>query len=166
MSLIRDLRHIIRHIPRSGLAWCWITVIGITIDRYTKWWMIHHLHLFQSKMILPFLNFTLVHNKGAAFAFLHTASGWQNLTLGTIALAMSMIMIIWLYRLKVRSYWECIALNFILTGAVGNVLDRILYGYVIDFLDFHIGRWHFAIFNLADSAICLGAFILLCFFCM
>lgn len=145
----------------TGLSWLWLAIIVIAIDRYTKTWMITHLQFFEPMRILPFFNFTLAYNTGAAFNFLHAAGGWQYWFFGALALTMSVIILIWLSRLPARAWWTNISLTLILSGAIGNVWDRILYGFVIDFLDFHISDWHFAIFNVADSAIFVGALMLI-----
>ena len=90
-----------------------------------------------------------------------TASGWQNGLLGGLAVIVSVLILFWLVQLPLRAYWTCIALTLVLGGALGNAWDRLLYSHVIDFFDFHLGDWHFAIFNVADSAICVGAFMLI-----
>lgn len=145
----------------TGLNWLWLAVLILIMDRFTKYWMLYNLIPFHPVTVLPFFNFTLAYNTGAAFSFLHSASGWQNLLLGAIASIVSILIIYWLIHLSSRERWTCSALCLILGGALGNVWDRILYGYVIDFFDFHLSGWHFAIFNVADSAICIGAFMLM-----
>jgi signal peptidase II len=110
---------------------------------------------------LPFFNLTLAFNTGAAYSFLHNASGWQNSLLTSLAVIVSACIVYWLSQLSARAYWAVIALTLVLGGALGNAWDRLLYGHVVDFLDFHLGGWHFAIFNIADSAICVGAFMLI-----
>jgi len=148
-------------ILKSGLVWLWLSIAIIFIDRFSKWWVLTHLTYQEPLKIFPVFNLTLAYNKGAAFSFLHTASGWQNLFLGGLAFVVCAVILVWLYRQSRKDYWMNIALSLILGGALGNAWDRIRHGYVIDFLDFHLGEWHFAIFNIADSAICIGAFILL-----
>ena len=150
----------LRFFYTSGFAWIWLTVVVVALDRYSKMWVLDHLRYQVPLKILPFLNFTLSFNTGAAFSFLNNASGWQNIFLCSIAIIISIGMIYWLIRLSAQAYWMSMALCFILGGALGNVWDRVLYGYVIDFLSFHLGDWYFAIFNLADSAICVGAFMI------
>jgi len=152
---------ILKKFYASGLAWLWIAILVIVIDRYSKIWVIDHLTFQEPLRILPFLNLTLALNTGAAFSFLHTASGWQNWLLGGLAIIISVLMVFWLAKLSARACWMSIALSLVLGGALGNAWDRILYGYVIDFLSFHLGNWYFAIFNLADSAICVGA-VMIC----
>lgn len=145
----------------TGLAWLWLTILVIVLDRYSKLWVSEHLTFLEPFKILSFFNLTLAYNTGAAFSFLHTASGWQNLFLGGLAFIVSIIMIACLAKSPVNARWLNIALCLVLGGALGNAWDRILYGYVIDFFDFHLGQWHFAIFNVADSAITVGAFMLI-----
>ncbi len=152
---------LIKKIRQSGLVWLWLAVLVIAIDRFSKYWMVHHL-LFQAPLkILPFFNFTLAFNTGAAFSIFHSASGWQNSVLGALAFIVSIIVLVWLARISKCERWLSVSLCLILGGALGNAWDRILYHYVIDFFDFHWGDWHFAIFNVADSAISIGAVMLL-----
>lgn len=146
-----------RNILKSGLIWIWVAIVVIVLDRISKLWVLNHLTYSEPLSILPIFNLTLVYNTGAAFSFLHTASGWQNILLGSIAGIISVTILIWLARLSAREGWLSIALCLILGGALGNAWDRILYQHVIDFLDFHLGERHFAIFNIADAAICIGA---------
>ncbi|MBV9576435.1 MAG: lipoprotein signal peptidase [Gammaproteobacteria bacterium] len=154
---------LIKNYCQSGLAWIWVTAIVLIMDRCSKLWVLNHLTYQLPLKVLPFLNFTLTFNSGVAFSFFHSASGWQNFVFGGLAILVSFIIIYWLSALAKRDWWISIALSLILGGALGNAWDRILYRYVIDFLDFHLNDWHFAIFNLADSAICIGAFMLFCY---
>jgi signal peptidase II len=146
---------------RSGLWWVMFALFVIAIDRFSKQWVIQHLNFGEPMVILPFFNFTLAYNTGAAFSFLHNASGWQNVFFITLAVAASGAILAWLYQHPAREWWPNFALAAIMGGALGNVWDRLTYGYVIDFLDFHFNGWHFAIFNVADSAICLGAIMMM-----
>lgn len=146
----------------KGIVWIWISILVMMIDRLSKIWMVNHLVYQEPIKILPVFNFTLAYNTGAAFSFLDHASGWQNIALGGLAFIVSLSIIYWLYKLPANNKIMNIALCLILAGALGNAWDRILYGYVIDFLSFHWGDWYFAIFNIADTAICLGAFLLFC----
>ncbi len=150
----------LKKIYTSGLIWLWIALLVMAIDRYSKMWVVDHLTYQEPLKVLPFFDLTLSFNRGAAFSFLHTASGWQNWFLGGLAIIVSVLVICWLAKLSARAYWMNTALCFVLGGALGNAWDRILYGYVVDFLSFHLGNWHFAIFNVADSAICVGAFMI------
>ncbi|MBA3660369.1 MAG: lipoprotein signal peptidase [Gammaproteobacteria bacterium] len=153
--------HPIKKLATTGLAWLFIAILCVGLDRYAKLWMLSNLNLYESLPVTSFFNLTLAFNTGAAFSFLHSASGWQNILFGGLAFAVSVAIIVWLSRISVKDRLTSMGLSFILGGAIGNAWDRIQYGYVIDFLDFHWGDWHFAIFNTADSAICLGAFLLL-----
>lgn len=150
----------IKKISSSGLAWLWVAALVLIIDRYTKIWVMQHLVFQEPLHILPFFNLVLAYNSGAAFSFLDAASGWQNWFLGGLAIVVSAIVFVWLKRLPARAIWMALALCLILGGALGNAWDRWSYGYVIDFLSFHWGDWHFAIFNVADSAICVGAIMM------
>lgn len=152
---------------KTGLIWLWIAVLVLIIDRLAKIWIVNNLIPFEVMQLLPFFNLTFLHNTGAAFSFLNAASGWQTYMFSGLAIIVSISIIVWLAKLSSRDRWVSIALCFILGGALGNVWDRFYYGSVIDFFDFHIGDWHYAVFNTADSAICLGAFMLMChwFFC-
>jgi signal peptidase II len=143
------------------LKYLLIAIAVIALDRYSKGWMINHLNPYQPLEIFPVLNFTLSFNTGAAFSFLHSASGWQNILFSGLALLVSLLIIFWLATLSPRERWKGVALSLVLGGAVGNAWDRFAFGYVIDFINFHINDWHFAIFNVADSAICIGAFMLI-----
>ncbi len=145
---------------RTGLRWLWITLIIVVLDRLTKFWVQKTLVLHVMLPVTSFFNLTLAHNTGAAFSFLNSASGWQVIFFGCVALFVSVAILIWLSRLHASQKWLGIALALVLGGALGNLIDRLLQGYVTDFLDFHWSHWHFAAFNIADSAICVGAFML------
>jgi signal peptidase II len=150
----------LKQILSTGFKWLWVAILIIAIDRYSKTWMLDHLNLLDPLEILPIFNFTLAFNKGAAFSFLNTASGWQNLLLSSFATIVCGIIFYWLYQTSAKERWLSVAYCLIIGGAVGNMWDRMRYGFVVDFLDFHLTTWHFAIFNVADSAICVGAFML------
>lgn len=144
----------------SGLCFLWISIAVIAIDRYTKFWVLSHLTYQEPLIVLPIFNLTLAYNRGAAFSFLQSASGWQNLFFSCLAFIVALVVLYWLFNLSARARWLNVSLCLILGGALGNLWDRMLYGYVIDFLSFHVGDWYFAIFNVADSAISMGAFML------
>ncbi len=144
----------------TGLCWLWVTVIVLILDRLTKYFALQYLPPYAEVPVFKYFNLTLAYNKGAAFSFLNSASGWQIWMFGVIALLVSIGLLIWLARLSSRQRWLCIALTLIIGGALGNLSDRFLYGHVIDFLDFYIANWHWPAFNIADSAICVGAVML------
>lgn len=146
---------------KSGLTWLWVAVIVLLLDRFTKHAVLVDLPPFAAVSVISHFNLTLTYNTGAAFSFLDSASGWQVWLFGLIATIVSIGILTWLYRLPAQQRWLSIALNFILGGALGNLSDRLLYGRVIDFLDFYWGNLHWPAFNVADSAVCVGAIMLL-----
>lgn len=131
-------------------------IIVLVLDQFTKLLIVSSLRLKKVVAIMPQLNFHLSYNKGAAFGFLAAAGGWQRWIFISIALIISIILVLWNKRLSKKDKWESLALGLILGGAWGNLLDRMRFGYVIDFLDFYIGKWHWYTFNVADIAICMG----------
>ena len=145
----------------TGLFWLWISLLIFALDRLSEYWVLGHFEYRDPYVVFPFFNITLSFNTGAAFSFLEGASGWQNLFLSSIAVIVSLILIRWLMNISYKERWLSISLCFILGGALANLSDRILYGYVIDFLSVHWGTWYFAIFNIADAAISIGAVMLL-----
>lgn len=138
------------------LLWLGLAFIFLLVDQFTKVLIVGYYHLHESTYVTSFFNVVRWHNTGAAFSFLAGASGWQRwffTALGVIAAAV----IVWMIRSHPGQKLFCFAMACILSGALGNVIDRLLYGYVVDFLDFHWADWHFPAFNVADSAITLGA---------
>lgn len=145
----------------TALPWCWLSVAVILIDQLTKYYAVKLLSLYQPHPIFPGLNFTLSYNTGAAFGLLGQKATLAHFLFTAIALIMSAVLLYALYRTAPHRRWFSAALALILGGALGNVLDRLGHGYVIDFIDFYYKNWHFATFNLADSAITVGAILLL-----
>jgi signal peptidase II len=143
------------------LKWLWISALTLVLDQATKLAVDGSMHLFQSISLLPFFNLTYVHNTGASFSFLSEAGGWQRWLFAGLALFMSGFMIVWLFRLQKHETLMAVALSMVLGGAIGNLIDRISYGYVIDFLDVYYQSWHWPVFNVADSAICIGVGLML-----
>lgn len=150
----------LRRLYTSGLRWIWIAIAVVIVDRASKYWVLTHLNLYEPMPVFPFFNLTLAYNTGAAFSFLDSADGWQNVLFVTLAASVSLAILRWLYQSRSDALWLNIGLCLVLGGAIGNVWDRLIYSYVIDFLDFYLGTWHFAIFNIADTAICVGAFMI------
>jgi signal peptidase II len=138
----------------------WVSVVVIVLDQASKWAALKYLTRHVEMPLLPFLNLTLVYNTGAAFGFLSGASGWQNVFFIAVAVVASVIVVLMLRRLEAKDMQLVVALTLVLGGALGNLIDRLLHGYVIDFIDFYIGSWHFWTFNVADSAITIGAILL------
>lgn len=142
------------------MKWLGLGALVIALDQLSKLWISSHFSFFESYTVTGFFNLVLAHNTGASFSMLSDAGGWQRWLFSAIAIAAS-VWIIWLLRKHRHEKLFCIALAFILGGALGNLADRLVYGYVVDFLDFHWGEHHFAAFNVADSAINIGAALLL-----
>jgi signal peptidase II len=140
----------------SLLPWLGISLIVLLLDQLTKLTILKLFHYGESLAVTGFFNLVLVYNKGAAFSFLAAESGWQRHLFTVIGLAAA-VYIVYLLRKHAGQGLFCCALALILGGAIGNVIDRILYGHVIDFLDVFVGNWHWPAFNIADSAICIGA---------
>ncbi len=146
---------------QTMLKWLWLSGLALVLDQVSKIWIVSTLTLYGSIEILPFFNITHVHNPGAAFSFLSDAGGWQRWFFSIMALAVSVGIGIWLSRLKDNEWLLAIALSLILGGALGNLIDRLYYGYVIDFLDVYYQSYHWPAFNIADSAITLGVILML-----
>tara|TARA_B110000977_G_scaffold185236_2_gene249835 strand:+ start:482 stop:943 length:462 start_codon:yes stop_codon:yes gene_type:complete len=142
------------------LKYLFITSLVIVFDQVSKWLMVSWLSLYETVVVMPYFNLTMAHNEGAAFSFLSQAGGWQRWLFIGLALVISIVLLVWLAKLKPTEKLEAISLSLILGGAIGNVIDRISYGYVIDFIDLYIGHNHWPVFNIADSAICIGAILL------
>jgi len=142
---------------RTGLRWIWLTIICLIADQVTKQWVVGSMDLHQSINILSFFNLTYVQNPGAAFSFLADQSGWQRWFFAVIAAVASVIFVVWLAKTPKEHTLLSIAFALMLSGALGNLIDRVLFGYVIDFLDFYIGSYRWPAFNVADSMIFIGA---------
>jgi signal peptidase II len=138
------------------IGWLALALIVIIADQFTKTLILGYYRLGDSTYVTGFFNVVRAHNTGAAFSFLAGASGWQRWVFTGIGVAAA-VFIVWMLRTHPGQRLFCFAMSCILGGAVGNVVDRLLHGYVVDFLDFHWAGWHFPAFNLADSAITLGA---------
>ena len=143
------------------IKYLWISVLVIVLDQITKYIASSQLDYAVPVSVISMFNFTLLHNTGAAFSFLSDAGGWQRWFFIVLALAISVVLFVWLLRLKPHEKWIAVSLTLILGGALGNVIDRSLYGYVIDFLDVYYDTWHWPAFNIADSAITVGAVVLI-----
>ncbi|GLX77167.1 lipoprotein signal peptidase [Thalassotalea insulae] len=146
---------------KSGLSWLWITLVCLLIDQITKHWVAGSMELHQSFEVLSFFNITYAQNPGAAFSFLADQPGWQRWFFTLIAVAASIVFLVWLKRTPKDHTVLAIALACMLSGALGNLIDRVLFGYVIDFLDFYIGSYHWPTFNIADSVIFIGAVLMI-----
>ncbi|MFI3184388.1 MAG: signal peptidase II [Methylococcaceae bacterium] len=143
------------------IKWLWLSLLALILDQGTKLAIAGSMQLYESIAIMPFFKLTYVHNTGAAFSFLSEAGGWQRWFFAGLAMMMSIVIAIWLTRLKKHETLLAVALSLVLGGAVGNLIDRLAYGYVIDFLDVYYESWHWPAFNIADSAITLGVILML-----
>lgn len=142
--------------------WPWFLLSGLVflVDQLSKYAIVSTLLSYQPYPVMPMFNLTLAYNTGAAFSFLSQAGHWHRYFFAGFSSLMSLCLIIWLMRLPVKAYLQLTAVSLILGGALGNLYDRLIFGNVIDFIDLYYGSHHFAVFNLADSAICLGALLL------
>jgi len=147
------------------LKWLLLAVVAVCLDLYTKNLATTLLEYRVSVPVTSFFSFTLSHNTGAAFSFLADQSGWQRWFFIILTMFVCSILLAWVYRLKAHERWLAVALCLVLGGAIGNLFDRVVHGYVVDFLHFHYffnfdsWQWNFnyPVFNLADSFICIGA---------
>ena len=137
-----------------------IATLTLLLDQLSKWSALSNLQLGVPEPVLPFLNWLLLFNPGAAFSFLGKGSGWQRWFF-TILGILAGVYIIYLLRKSLEDKLLCVALSLILGGAIGNVIDRIMYGAVVDFIDLYYANWHWPAFNVADSAICVGAALII-----
>jgi len=141
--------------------WLGLAGVIVLVDQATKHLAIAQLELYRPVEVLSWFNLTLAHNTGAAFSFLAGGSGWQRWFLSAVAVVIVVAMLVWLWRLPHRARLLPTALALVIGGALGNLIDRLRFGYVVDFIDWHYNDWHWPAFNIADSAIVLGVALLL-----
>lgn len=146
---------------RKNFSWLWLAVLVIVLDQVTKLYFSSTMQLGESIPLLPVFNWTLAHNYGAAFSFLHDAGGWQRWFFAGIALVVSGGILFWLKTVPANARFLACALVLVLGGALGNLYDRMMLGYVVDFIHVHYGTWHFPAFNIADCGISVGAAMLI-----
>ncbi|HCL15067.1 MAG TPA: signal peptidase II [Pseudomonas sp.] len=146
----------------GALPWLVLSVVVILLDQLSKAYFQNNLSLYQQvPVITDLFSWTLAYNTGAAFSFLADHSGWQRWFFAGIALVVSVVLVVWLKRLKASETWLAVALALVLGGALGNLYDRVVLGHVVDFILVHWqNRWYFPAFNIADSAITVGAVML------
>jgi signal peptidase II len=145
-----------RSTPRGWLPWLGVALVVFIADQFTKVLILGYYHLNDSTRVTSFFNVVRWHNKGAAFSFLSDAAGWQRWFFTAVGVAAA-VFIIWLLRSHAGQKLFSFALALILGGALGNVVDRLMHGYVVDFIQVHWRGWYFPAFNVADSAITVGA---------
>jgi signal peptidase II len=142
------------------LKWIWLSALVIAVDQITKWAVFVGMEYQSAIPVLPFFSIVHVHNTGAAFSFLADAAGWQRYAFLAIGLIASIFMLYLLNKHR-DDAWMSIGVSLILGGAVGNIIDRLWHGFVVDFLYFHYQSFTFPAFNVADSAITVGAALLI-----
>ena len=156
------VRNAIMPKPSKGqLRWLWVAVFVLILDFVSKFLAAKHLTYAVPKKIFPGFELTLLHNYGAAFSFLDNQPGWQIFVLSAIAIMVSLVILVWISRLDRSANIFAIGLSLILGGALGNLYDRLAYGYVVDFIDIYYKNYHWPAFNIADAAICVGAFLVI-----
>ena len=145
----------------ANLRWLWLALLIIVLDQLTKSVAVQWLTLHQAVPVLPGFNLILVHNTGAAFSFLSDAGGWQRYFFIILTLVISLVLLVWLTRLPAGKAILACALALVIGGAAGNLWDRLQYGYVVDFIEVYYDKWSWPVFNIADSAITIGAMLLI-----
>lgn len=143
------------------LKWLWLSVLVVILDQVSKLAAEHWLAPYQASPVIPSFNLMLAYNRGAAFSFLSGAGGWQRWLFTILAIGVSVLIVLWISRLKPAEKWTAAGLALVLGGAIGNLIDRFAYGHVIDFIQWYYRSFYWPTFNLADSAITLGAVILI-----
>ena len=148
-------------IKKSGLWWLWISVIIVVLDQWTKNIATEYLRIYEAVVVNDYLNWTLMHNEGMAFSFLADQSGWQRWGISVVAIAIVVWLLVWLKRNDFKVKFLNLGLCFVIGGALGNIYDRLNLGYVIDFIEAHYNEYFWPAFNVADTAISIGAFFLI-----
>ena len=143
------------------IRWLWLSVVVLMLDQVSKWLAERFLSFYEPVPVMPGFNWMLAYNKGAAFSFLATGGGWQHYLFGLLAAVVSVGLVIWMRRMAVHEKISAIGAALIIGGAIGNLIDRVLWGHVIDFIDWYIGRYHWPTFNLADAAITVGCVLMI-----
>ena len=149
-------------IGRSGIRWLWISLLVIVVDQLSKLWIERTMSLGDSFVVLPVLDIVRAHNTGAAFSFLADAGGWQRWAFTLLAVGVSIALVFWMRKLALATQGLlAFGLTLIVGGAIGNVIDRVEHGYVVDFVHVHWGPHYFPAFNVADAAISIGAVLVI-----
>ena len=144
-----------------GLIWLWVSAIVVLLDQWTKMIASESLELYTAQPVTSFLNWTLMHNRGVAFSILADQSGWQRWVISVVAVAVVIWLLFWLFKNHRNQRMLNISLVLIIGGAIGNIWDRIQLGYVVDFIEVYYGDFFWPAFNIADSAITVGAVLLI-----
>ena len=153
-----------QHPRPNALSWLLVSTVVIVLDQLSKWIALANLEPYRPIAVIDgFLNWMLAFNTGAAFSFLADSGGWQRWFFTGLAIVVSAVLVVWLARTARGDWRNAVPLALILGGAIGNVIDRIRLGHVVDFIDVYVGQHHWPAFNIADSAICVGAVGLIAF---
>jgi signal peptidase II len=144
-------------LKQTGLGWIWVAIVVLVLDVISKHWVRSSMELNEVIRLVPSLNLYYAHNYGAAFSFLADKGGWQRWIFALIAIVIIIGLLVMQYQLPRTERIKNIAYSLIIGGALGNLIDRAFHGFVVDFIDFYVGGWHFATFNIADCGICIGA---------
>lgn len=148
----------------NALPWLGLSAVLLAVDQWSKWLATASLEYARPVPFIDgFWNWTLVHNYGAAFSFLSTAGGWQRWFFTGLAVVVSVALVVGLARTPRTDWRTALPFALIISGAIGNVIDRVRHGYVVDFVDWYVGNWHWPAFNVADACIVAGAIGLVVF---
>ncbi len=151
-------------VKRNALSWLIVSILVIALDQWTKWLVLRELTPYNPQPVIPYvLNWTLAFNTGAAFSFLAGGSGWQVWLFGILAVIVCLVLILWLVRTPRNDWRTALPVALIIGGALGNLIDRVMHGQVTDFIQVYWRQWSWPAFNVADSAICVGALVLILF---
>ncbi|MEX0446340.1 signal peptidase II [Xenorhabdus sp. SGI246] len=145
----------------TGLRWLWLVAVVLILDLGSKQLVLQNFRLYESIPLIPYFNLTYAQNLGAAFSFLADKGGWQRWFFALIAIVISITLLVMMYRSSAKQKLSNIAYALVVGGALGNLFDRLVHGFVVDFIDFYIGAWHWPTFNIADTAICIGAALII-----
>ncbi len=161
--LMKNLKVRAGYMLKSMSSWKWfvLIVVGVVVDQWTKFSVLQHFQLAESLNIMPSLNFTLSYNAGIAFGWFSSGGQMAQYALLGITAMMTIGLSIWLVKTPKAWPLQALALSFIVSGATGNLIDRMFRGYVVDFIDFYVKQWHFHTFNVADALISVGAGLLI-----
>ncbi len=146
---------------RSGWIWLLLSLLVIALDQWSKDIAVSTLDFQAAQAVVPGFNWFLIHNHGGAFSFLSDHAGWQRWFFLITSSAITIVLLVWLMRSAARAWAICLPLSLLIGGAIGNLIDRVRLGYVIDFIDVYYADWHWPAFNIADSAITIGIILLI-----
>lgn len=156
MALVKNV-----NMPNSQLKFLWLSALIIVLDQLSKYWAVTQLPFHQTVNVMPYFDWYLTYNRGAAFSFLADAGGWQRWFFTITTIVISVVILFWIKKLEPSEHMTAIPLSLILGGAIGNLIDRIYLGHVVDYVQVWLGNYPWPAFNIADAAISVGAVILI-----